>query len=670
MEISKEYRQAIHKRTVVEFVKENGRSPTSMELQQLLIAAHKQYAAIDELGFSGFKLGRPGYSHSSSAEIENQNRLAMADDQEVLRDRLNGLSDIMEGSFRSLLASISKNYKVLSNLESRIDSLLLINGNSDVFLNGIEENFDNHKFVDTDLTDATVADGYVTIGRGGYRIVDLSEASLKYSVVAPQGVLSKRVSTDIQTLAEDDGKFWEYVLYTDYEEGRISVIIEVEFPEETYISDLRLGLSPSSVNKKMTANFFVSTDGKVFAPVGPVETPIEKESYQLNIGLSGIKKLQIILSKDAYDTKSPDKKQSVYTFSIDSLKLYTDPYKNLLSTVVCGPYELVDVSGAAITFTKAKLKACTYEPAGTSIDFYLSNDGEAWVHCSHDSSASDLVLFGSSDVGTAIDYIDGLEAAGTLVESDEAVDALDYATEALLNGFIKADYADSVPLQTVVIKRNTNTDFDTDTILGTERGWSLDPVNKRYTCTVYVDAAEGRTIDFGPRSLLVNGKEVSGAVLLNQGYSIVQVSDINYGLVEAGITDVETLKIKDPLYPHNHKLLLGGYGYPSGFNGDQIYLGLDEFFGTKLKYIAPDYFAFLEPSAKNYYNVFTVEDVDGKLYFKVKVNKTDASWTEELYDMTWNYQSTNSSSLWVKAILTADQKDNSPKLDSYQVQVI
>ena len=239
MNISEEYKSAIRKRVVTEFIETNSRAPTEAQLRELLNEAYKTYSAIDEVGFSGFDLERPGYSHASSAAIENTNRKALALDQEVLRDRLNGLSDKLENSFRTFLSVLSKNYRNLSRLESRIDSLLLTQGVSDTFLAGVEEEFDSHQFVDYAATDATVADGYVTIGRGGYSQLDLTEANMKYTVLAPQGILSKRTSSGIESLLDDDGKFWEYILYTDYESGRsrlnflrlsMFLILDLDYP--------------------------------------------------------------------------------------------------------------------------------------------------------------------------------------------------------------------------------------------------------------------------------------------------------------------------------------------------------------------------------------------------------------------------------------------------------
>ena len=670
MQISKEYQSAIRQRLVKEFIKTNQRAPTAVELQQSLLEKEKYYASIDEVGFSGFILKRPGFSASSSAQQETENFQAMIDDQEVLRVRLENLSLALESSFRSFVGAIANSHRTLSQLEKRIDSLLLMNGNSDVFLNSIEESFNTHEFVDYDSTTALVQDGYVTIGKSGYSLVDLSTAKIKYSVIAPQGVLAKRVSTAIETLTQDDGKFWEYILFTDYEEGRISVVVEIEFTSPTYISDLRLGLAPSSVTKKMTGNFFVSTDGKVFVPVGEPETPLENSSFELNIGLADVKKLQLILSKDAFDAKNSDGRQNIYSFAMDSIKIYSDPYKELVSTLICGPYTVTDSSNQDVFFTKAKLSACTYEPSGTSIDFFLSNDGTIWSHCAHDQTASNIVLFGTTDMTGTIGYIDALDSIGTLVESLPEVDALDFTTEALLNGYILAASADKIPTQSIVVKRNINTDFDRSLILGAERGWKIDPLSKRYVTTVYVDALEGKQIDFGPKSLIVNGREVSGVVLLNQGYSVIQISDINYGVVAAGLTTTAELKAVDPLYPYNHKLLVSGYDYPGNFSGDKIYTGVDEYFSSLMKYVAPDYFTFLEVSDPDFYNVFTIEEVDGTLYFKIKVNKTDASWSQELCDITWTYQSTDSNHLWVKAILSSDSLQNTPKLESFSVKVI
>lgn len=671
MSISFPYQDAIRRRLVIDFVKENRRSPTEAELKDLLRIQFEKYATIDNVGFAGFEMVRPGYTDYSSANEENINRAALADDHRVLRERIESLSDILESSFRGFTATATRCSRALDQLERRADTLLLLNGNSDVFVNGIEEAFKTHQHVDFGFTTASVEDGYATLGRKGYSTLDLSTAKFRYTVMAPKGILSKRNTSDITSLREDDGNIWDYLVYTDYEQGKVSLIIEISLQDPSYVGDLKLGIAPLSVNKKMTASLFYSVDGQAFSLLEPAETVITSDSLVFNVGIDGIKKLQVLLTKEAYDSKTPNKKQNVYAFSLDSLKIFTDLYQDdSHSVLICGPYEVISAEGSPVYFSKATLSACTYEPDETSIDFYLSNDGENWKFSAHDGKSLQLVTFGDSTSTVSAAYIDPSETAQTVLEEAEGIDEVDFQSEGILNIYISPDYEGQVPLQSIVIKRNiVGTDEDT-LLLGATPGWSLDERTRRYTTTVYVSAAEGRTIDFGPKSIIVNGTNLSGQVFLRQGYSVLGVSDVNWVTVQTGITDVASLKFADPLYPYNHKLLIEGYPYPGAFTGEKVYTGVEEYFGVKLSYMAPDLFSYLQPSDKNYYTVFTIEELDGAIYFKVKVNKKDSTWSEELYEADWTIQNSDTNQLWVKAIMSSSADGKTPRIENFRVQVI
>jgi hypothetical protein len=671
MSISVPYQNAIRRRAVTDFVKENRRSPTEAELRDLLRLKYEKYSAVDDIGFTGYELTRPTYSGTSSAEAENINRHALLDDQRVGRQRLEELTLLLEESFRGFYATASRSARALDQLEKRVDTLLLLNGNSDVFVNGIEEAFKTHEHVDYEVTDASVEDGYATLGRTGYGTVDLAEAKLKYAVVAPKGVLSKRNTSDITSLKTDDGTFWEYLVYTDYEQGRVSLVIEVEFNQASYVGDVKLGISPSSINKKMTASLFYSIDGTAFTVTKPAEVTVESESLVFNVGIDTVKKIQVVLTKDAYDTKTPNRKQCIYSFSLDSLKIYGDFYDDgTASTLLCGPYDILDSSGSPVYFTKAALSACTCEPEETSVDFYVSNDGETWKFSSHDEKSVQLVTFGDSSVGTSVAYVNSTSSPYAVLAEAVGVDEVDFQTEGILNAYIPATYYKQIPLQSIVLTRNIVDEDPGTKILGAERGWYLDEVTKRYTTTIYVDAPEGRTMNFGPKAVGVNGTMLSGQIYFEQGYSVVSVSDTNWRTVPSGITDVASLKAADPLYPYNHKLLLSGYSYPTDFSGEKVYTGVDEYFGRRLAYMAPDLFAFLEPGDTNYYNVFTIEELDGAVYFKVKVNKQDSTWLQEKFGFDWTVQNSESNQLWVKAVLTSSATGKTPRIESFRVQVI
>jgi hypothetical protein len=187
---------------------------------------------------------------------------------------------------------------------------------------------------------------------------------------------------------------------------------------------------------------------------------------------------------------------------------------------------------------------------------------------------------------------------------------------------------------------------------------------------VYVDSAEGKSIDVGPTSIRLNGSLRSGRVQLQHGYSVIATSDQNWREIPANVLNIDDLVDADPLYPYNHRYLVEGYNYTTGFSGERIYTGMDEYFGRLLQYIPPERFNALDGITVKEFGFFTVEEADGNLYFKIKVDKTDGSWRNEQFDVDWVTQADATSQIYVKAILSTSNVENTPVIEDFMVRVI
>jgi hypothetical protein len=606
----------------------------------------------------------------SSASQENKNRIALWDDAVTLSDRLDDLLQTLEDSHRGFYGTSRRIARLLSQTESRLDNLLLLNGAADAFVVGVEETFDTQIFVDQTRSTATVEAGYSTLGRSGYTPIDLSKLKISVTNGGSANVIGAFASSPINSLKEDDGSLWEYLVYTKEQQGRVTLVITLELPEPSYVGDIRLNGLPVSVNKKMTSSCFYSLDGSSWTALEPVEQQVVPEMhYQL--GLDGVKKVQITLSKDAADSSSPNGNSYVYVFSIDSIKIYADTFSTgHRSVLVCGPYDVIDSQGSPTYFTKATLNACTCEPENTSVSFYLSQDGENWVGVSHDGDAGNFASFGDGTAEQSTAFIDENLGSGVLIESVAGVDSIDFQSEAVLNTYIASDWVDYVPIRSFAIKRNRRTDSSPSVVLGCTVGWVFNETTQQYSTTVLVEDPDGRFLDLGNTSALINGSQVSGLVFLPQGYSTFSTSDAHWIEVASGLTSASELQRADPLYPYNHRYLIEGYRYIASFAGEQIYHGVGEYFGRLMAYRSPEEFAYAEPGDPLYYDMFTIEDNDGNWYIKVKVDKTDASWTDEQYSATWSVQSSESNQLYVKALLSTSNKGQTPRIDSFKVRVI
>jgi len=229
---------------------------------------------------------------------------------------------------------------------------------------------------------------------------------------------------------------------------------------------------------------------------------------------------------------------------------------------------------------------------------------------------------------------------------------------------------DKIPTRTMVVKRNV-VDGVTASSYQTPPGWLFDNVSQRYSTTLYVADSEGRWIDFGPNGVYVEGQQLTGKVYFTSGYTKVSTDDSNWELIDETIVDVESLKLADPLYPYNHKYLIEGYPYTNGFRGARVYNGVTEYFGLLLKYLPLEEFGRLQTDDSRYYSSFTLETaLGGDLYLKVKVKKTDSSWTSEYISADWTVQGGPTNQIWAKAILSTESTARTPIIEDFNIRVI
>lgn len=670
MAISAEYKAILRQRAVRDFVKANRRSPTTVELNELILDIENKYYAVDEIGISGFDLQKPTFRQAGSAEFENSNREALFDDFITLNKKLDNLIKVEESAFRGASSTMNRANKTLDELLERLDNLLLIYGRDDIFLHGVEETFSHQLYIDRDETTASVEPTNVTLGKRRLDVLDLTQVKVKVTPVADKGFVSYEANSPISSLKEDDGNIWRGKVKTTYQLGRVSLLLELTFPVAKDMNVLKLSTLPVESNKIMTCTIFYSSNGSAFNPIQPVEQRVTG-SLILPLAQGGVKKLQILLSKEAADSSVPESNEYEYLFLLDKISIEESSFElSDRSTLLAGPYDVINTSGDPVYFSKATLKACSIEPTGTSIAFYVSNDNENYYAIDHTGKTSGFVSFGDHTPDQALDFVDSTLSGNALVERLDLTEEFDLAAEAYLNAHISSDYVDLVPARNIVIKRNIVTSDSPDEVLNTSPGWVLDRVRGTYSTVVYISNPEGRYIDFGPKGLLLNGQAVTGEQWLKQGYSTLVTDSSNWVTVTEGLTSETDLTAADALYPYNHKYLIEGYSYTGTFTGNKTYLGVDEYFGRKLVYISPEEFDALERKSPQYYNVFTIEEVDDKLYFKVKVDKRSSTWQSESYDLDFVVQSTKTNKLWVKAILSSNDSTLTPTIESFKVRVV
>lgn len=665
------YETMLRKRIVEDYVKEHKRSPTRAALFELEREYRKRYPNLDVVGFSGIDLKRPNFNDSSSSAVENKNRRAMKEDLLAAEERISELIELMDDSFKGYMVTANRCHRLVKSVERRLNNLILLNGKSDVFLYGVEESFDTNEHIDFENTTASVEPGYVTLGRDGAAISAIDATRLSFYVNADRGHISARPSTNINCLKEEDGNIWDYYVYTNYKSGRVSLVIEADFDSEEgmYVGEVRLTGSGVDVNGMSSWNVLYSLDGSTYNSLDS-ERVFRKGMNSVSVGLESVKKIQIIVTKDAADDISPSGGQNAYIFSLDSLEITSDQFnRHSESVLYCGPYEITDEFNQPVNFSLATLGkgTCCIYPGTTSVSFFLSKDNVNWFPASYNGDSYSVVQFNSTNPAQSINLIDESKSRSSIILEPTGTVDVEYAKEGLLNLFISNEWSDKFVLRNTYVERNLS-QGDAVELYGVPSGWFYDENTQQYKTVIEVQSIEGRLIDLGTSSAYIDGRLVSGQVNLPKGYHKFSTPESNWYQVPTGIQNADDLREQDPLYPFNHKLIVEGYPYEPDFSGEKVYNGVERNFGSLLEYVTPE--KFNNSEFDNDLNIYTIEDYYGNLYFKIKVDPSDSSWQYEQVYVKYMLRLDEVNTLYVKAILKSNDSTLSPHILSFQARVV
>ena len=667
MLVKKEYERLLKKRIVEDYIKEHHRSPTVATIREKQIEYRAKYPNLDLVGFSTIDVQHPNFLDQSSAEQENASRRAMSDDALAVSNRIDILAEKMFDSFTAFSSTTHRCNRLIQSIEARLDNLILLNSKADIFLYGIQEDFATAEFIDQERSSVSIEPGYVTLGRDNASVIDLEAVNLKFTANSKKGFVSASAVSNINSLKKKDGIVWEYFVYTNYKSGEVSCIIEADFGDGEFISEVKIAGNAVNTNGRMKYAVLMSKDGSTYSTVG-------NESYfvtglnTVSIGQENVKKIQILLTKYAAD-EAPTIGEAKYIFSLDSLEFTAGKFsRNSESILYAGPYEIFDELNNPVNFTQATMKdgTCCVIPDKSSVSFFLSNDNTNWIPASFNADSFTTVKFNNSNPPDSYEYLDNSVNPYVLItEAPERVN-LEYAEEALCNLTIPEDWSDKFVLQNTVIERNLPQGGKR--LYGTESGWFYDEGNQQYSTVIHVESIEGMRVDLGPRGAEINGSLMSGVVSLPQGYHTFKTSHMNWYSVERDLETAELLQNSDPAYPFNHKLIVEGYPYSNDFSGERVYNGLGRNFGILMRYVTPELFNSGELDGD--LSVYTIEDYNGTLYFKVKIDSSDGSFVDEHVKVKYMLKNGSSNTLWVKAIVKSNDSNISPHIKSFQVRVV
>lgn len=635
----------LEKRVVQDFVKANRRTPTKRELSLLIEEAKAKYPQYEILGTIAYDKQEIKHRMQSSARTENAHRRSLVDDLQKRHDSLRKLDELLEEQQRAFMSNTLRLGQELQEVEEYYN-LVLLSKEIDVFTDYIEEHFTDMSLVDNETSTATVERNNVTLG---YRKWDSYEniQSITAQHVSDKHVASFFATSPAKDLFFPDGRNWEYLVYTDYQKGNVSLLLTIKFDEPVDIQSVRLNCFDLSGGKE-TITVMYSSDNKNYAPLDWVELPLEEQTI-VPIGKSNVKSLRLRLKKTQADTTNETGTQNIYVWALSQISILTSFFRNEQdSKVICGPYQFRNALDEVVPFNMVKFDLCSIEPVNTFVNAWLSRDGINYIPVSTKADSSSIVRFGDFSDLASIDIQDLSIPEGALIEIEDAIDT------AYLNAFVSSVFKDSLVLSSVKLYRGVNSPWKR-----TSSG--------NYRTTLFLEEAKSFTV---ANQVKVNSTWKSGTFILPAGYSTIEVNEVDWEEIPSGLISEEELIKADPLYPNNLRYVFEGYNYPTAFNGDAIYLSPGVIFRERLEYLPRGVFDSIGIEDPKFERVFTTEETDDGIKFLVKINKENLDWKDTTFDFTWNTKSGTHDTLWVKLQLGSFVPNVTPVIKSFSLRAI
>ncbi len=667
-----EYDKELKRKNIQEFVKKNRYAPNRAQILEKKELSEKRYTDLNRYGFSGFDLKKVSFGESISSELENSNRNLIFRDLKVARNRVFDLEESINNNFKFFNRNISRMSSFLDNLELRLNRLIMLNSKADLFLYGIEETFDTLDKIDIENSTAHIEKGYVTLGKTSLEKVSILDYQIKTSVNSDRTVIGETSLSSSRNLKKMDGSYYKHIVETKDLDQLVELCVYMEFKKETYVGEIKIVGDSIESNNKQYYSISYSTANEAYKSLKPRTRRFSSGENYTSIG-KNVKSIKISFLKQKADLIDNLNKRYTYTFSLDSIELTKNSFKkNSESILIAGPYEITNEDGSPVNFNMATIASntCCIVPEKTSVSFFLSKDKEKWIGTDYKpNKQSSLVKFGLLNDNSKLEIIDTTyeEALYDFIYKSELTEA--NMEECLFNFKIKKSDFEKINVKNLRIERNLKQERK---IYDATGGWFFDEKKSNYTCGFYVDSIEGRIIDFGPNSCIIDGSTVSGVVRINEGYHTFSTSSSNWKEIERDLGTAKLLQEKDELYPYNHRYLIEGYDYINTaalkFSGDKIYLGVGRVFGSLLNYVPREIF-YMESNDNNL-DIFTVEEIGEYCYFKVRILNNDGSWKNEKNNVIVQSQQGSSNLLYVKAVVKSNDEGVSPHINSFSIRVI
>ena len=715
MSLSRTYKEYILNKILKGYLYD-GDIPTADELEDALETYQEDHPDLSQpkSKYQDFTVEHGG---SSSASSLNDFITTIADDTSVVSSEVYNIAREISTYYDRWSYEVKRLSSKSKLLQQRVDALLLLANNTEGYFATVGDVFTDMNLVDTDNTDVSVnvAEQTVTLNSGtanNETVSQIDTTSMTELDVAfyPLGGSVKpgtsyaefnKDNTLLNIFKTNNGSWAGKV--TSSSSGPLTCELKAKISNtDQEVSKITMEYTGPSSTSKSTITLQYSSDGYSWTIVPTNEaTKILSPSMAWSFPKVSIKWIKFIFYKPTHDQNEYE-----YIFSARSVKIFGNTYhEDQGDTFYSKSLFATNKEGTEVSFSKVQLETCDNKPTNTSISYYVaaSRDDSSWT--------SWYQILPSQEAG--IKYPKVINFGGPAWQNNEDLTSSDYKLNSsydynvLVRVFSNTDtvqyrFKDSkfaaintlIPVQTgedpdpvsnsIVVWRNVRyveaypNYPDTDLVREVPRGWGSD--GKLYTCYFEVINNSGIILNFGDRPCVIDGQEVSGAVTIKAGIHKFQTSSDNWYDISTAYTDLgyeleteEVLTSIDPLYPYNHKLIIEGFPYQSGFKGKRVYLGTDisaEFCCTRTSLFD------LENNIDSY-GYFAIKGVganerDASLSIIVRYDANNSDFTNELFYVKWRGGS-SSSSLYkyvkLKAELETTNTEISPSITAYQIKL-
>lgn len=346
-------------------------------------------------------------------------------------------------------------------------------------------------------------------------------------------------------MLDNTESYWIHQLITR-EQGEKTIALQVDLGTITNIASIVLKPLEADSESGIAIRVLVSPDGTKWQEMaGKQFYRIPEIRIQLTPSNGRYLRVEFSKIKPSFEINNGETVQ-VYEFGLDSLQVFQNKYYPR-GQFVSKPIELKEQFSGNLPqpINRLRVDVSDEKPPGTEIVYYISTNNN-----------TDLLT--RIEPGQEIILNTVLESRNDQAKVKSRFDNNHALVDLELND-------DFIPESIRFFKNTFQRNILIDTV---GAGWKFQ--DSYFSCIIEVE--KDFEIDLGINFAIINGQKRNGINIIPPGFHEFKTHEVNW--VDAKTED------SDPLFPHNHKLLI------EGLPGSQLYKGVDFQAAEELKLIS------------------------------------------------------------------------------------